>query len=229
MFSFQASGHSTLCCCNFFLFLTFVVGNLYSYRVEGEFRVHVSITDKSGSRWEIPNWLVPRNEPAVKKNRLGLPQESLIKISYTQNPFGFAVTRISNNEVLFNSTPSAGSAGGVHSFNSMVLKDQYLEISTQIPASATLFGLGESTRPDGLPLAKGRTYTNLVGRPAPMPYWSFGECLSLLLFNSVCKLARMEMGDLGWMEFVLFSLQFWGASGESVCFSKGLKLVLAQL
>jgi alpha-glucosidase/alpha-D-xyloside xylohydrolase len=218
----------------------------------------------------------------VKKNRLGLPQESLIKITYTQNPFGFAVTRISNNEVLFNSTPSAGSAGGVHSFNSMVFKDQYLEISTQIPASATLFGLGESTRPDGLPLAKGRTYTlwatdigamnanvdlygaypyymdvregglthgvlllnsngmdihygkdyltyhviggsldfyffagptpmdvvdqytNLVGRPAPMPYWSFGEP-PVFFLSLLCNLFS---GILGKRQCVFFFLVF---------------------
>ncbi|KAG0560995.1 hypothetical protein KC19_9G028900 [Ceratodon purpureus] len=130
-------------------------------RVEGQFRVRVQITDRNTDRWEVPRSLVPRNEPK-NSNRLGLPQEALIKLTYTTNPFGFAVTRIANNEVLFNSTPSVRtSLEGVESpsFNSMVFKDQYLEISTHLPGSATLFGLGESTRPDGLPLVKGKTYT----------------------------------------------------------------------
>lgn len=192
-----------------------------------------------------------RHEPgSASKSRVSLPQEPLIKLTYTSTPFGFAVTRLSNGEVLFNSTPSAA-----HAFNPLVFKDQYLELSTQVPASAALFGLGESTRPDGLPLVKGKTYslwatdigamnanvdlygaypfyldvragglthgvlllnsngmdiqygegfltwrviggtfdfyffagptpldvmdqyTQLVGRPAPMPYWSFGMSL----------------------------------------------------
>jgi alpha-D-xyloside xylohydrolase len=132
--------------------------------VEGQFRVRVQITDRNNDRWEVPSSLVARNEPSVKSSqRLGLPQEPLIKLTYTTNPFGFAVTRIVNNEVLFNSTPSARTSleEGVESplFNSMVFKDQYLEISTTLPSSATLYGLGESTRPDGLPLVKGKTYT----------------------------------------------------------------------
>lgn len=134
-----------------------------SVRVEGQFRLHVQISDKSNSRWEVPLSLVPRNDPSLRKgSRFALPQEQLIKLTYTTKPFGFAVTRISNDEVLFNSTPSVKtSLEGVESpsFNSMVFKDQYLEISTHIPSSATLFGLGESTRPDGLPLVKGKTYS----------------------------------------------------------------------
>lgn len=220
----------------------------------------VKITDRSQGRWEVPLSLIPRNEPSARNNnnRFALPQESLIKLTYTTEPFGFAVTRIANNEVLFNSTPSVTtSLEGTESpsFNSMVFKDQYLEISTHLPSSATLFGLGESTRPEGLPLLKGKTYslwatdigamntnvdlygaypyyidvregglthgvlllnsngmdikyggdfltwhviggtfdfyffagptpldvvdqyTQLIGRPAPMPYWSFGKLL----------------------------------------------------
>jgi alpha-glucosidase (family GH31 glycosyl hydrolase) len=41
----------------------------------------------------------------------------------------------------------------------MVFKDQYLEISSQLPYKSALYGLGESTRPDGLRLAHGRQYT----------------------------------------------------------------------
>lgn len=131
--------------------------------MEGQFRVRVQISDRTNARWEVPLHLIPRNEPSGRNNnnRFALPQEALIKLTYTTIPFGFAVTRIANNEVLFNSTPSATSLEGTESasFNSMVFKDQYLEISTHLPSTATLFGLGESTRPDGLPLVKGKTYS----------------------------------------------------------------------
>jgi alpha-glucosidase/alpha-D-xyloside xylohydrolase len=40
----------------------------------------------------------------------------------------------------------------------MVFKDQYLEISTQMPKTTSLFGLGESTK-SKLQLTRGRTYT----------------------------------------------------------------------
>lgn len=133
-------------------------------RIEGQYRVHIQILDRSKPRWEIPVFLVPRNEPLAKglKHNLELPEQQLIKLTYTTNPFGFAVVRIANDEVLFNSTPSATFSlndDASHSFNSMVFKDQYLEISTHLPSSATLFGLGERTQPHGLPLVKGKTYS----------------------------------------------------------------------
>lgn len=56
--------------------------------------------------------------------------------------------------MLFNSTsdPQTG-------FGNMVFQNQYLEISTAIPASASLYGFGESTRPAGFRLAHGSKYT----------------------------------------------------------------------
>lgn len=128
-------------------------------RIEGQFRIHVQISDPSTSRWEIPLSLVPRHDPRASNSnpRFTLPQLPLLSLTYTTNPFGFAVTRLSNSEVLFNSTPSITSEENL-SFNPLVFKDQYLELSTHIPSDATLFGLGESTRPDGLPLVKGKTY-----------------------------------------------------------------------
>jgi alpha-D-xyloside xylohydrolase len=227
-------------------------------RLEEGSRVHIYISDYSNSRWEVPYSLIPRPKVYAESTTTTTKDNgpNLLAITYTKKPFGFAITRISNGEVLFNSTPIAAESSSSSSsiFNAMVFKDQYLEISTQLPNTASLFGLGESTRPDGLKLPHNQTstlfatdtgavnvnvdlygsypyyidvrekgvahgvlllnsngmdvtygldgtsltfrvvggifdfyffpgpsakavvaqYTQLVGRPAPMPYWSFG-------------------------------------------------------
>lgn len=140
-------------------------------------RVHVYISDYDNSRWEVPQSIIPRPKATdtIRNSLMGttataadhkeIKHEKLLAVTYTTHPFGFAITRISNGEVLFNSTPAAApaddssSSSSSSSFNPMVFKDQYLEISTQLPGTASLFGLGESTRPDGLQLKQGRTYT----------------------------------------------------------------------
>ncbi len=226
-------------------------------RLEEGSRVHIYISDYSNSRWEVPYSLIPRPKVYAESTTTITKDNgpNLLAITYTKKPFGFAITRISNGEVLFNSTPiAAESSSSASIFNAMVFKDQYLEISTQLPNTASLFGLGESTRPNGLKLPHNQTstlfatdtgavnvnvdlygsypyyidvrekglahgvlllnsngmdvtygldgtsltfrvvggifdfyffpgpsakavvaqYTQLVGRPAPMPYWSFG-------------------------------------------------------
>jgi alpha-glucosidase/alpha-D-xyloside xylohydrolase len=113
------------------------------------------------------NSQVPESQGELDSTSL----DHLLQFSYTSGPFGFSITRISTGEVLFNSTPVAASSSsddddhGViddivqsFSFNSMVFKDQYLEISTQMPKTTSLFGLGESTK-SKLQLTRGRTYT----------------------------------------------------------------------
>ena len=120
-----------------------------------------------------------------------------LKLSYTENPFGFAITRTSSNETLFNSTPSFSSSLTPY-VNNMVFKDQYLEISTSLPKSASLYGIGESTRPAGLKLAPRSKYTlwaedvasmnpdvNLYGSlPFYMDVRKNGDCHGVLLLNS---------------------------------------------
>jgi alpha-D-xyloside xylohydrolase len=127
-------------------------------------RLQVHITDAESERYEVPQVLLPREgvdaSPSVRK--LGLFEKRGVvgsshplEFRYIAEPFGFAVVRRANGEVLFNtSAPSDGEG-----FNNMVFKDQYLEISSQLPYKSALYGLGESTRPDGLRLAHGRQYT----------------------------------------------------------------------
>lgn len=137
-------------------------------RYEGD-NVHVHITDANSPRWEVPQSVIPR--PNVKSlktspptspphvdtqlwHTISLDRPHPMLLKYTLDPFGFSVTRRANDEVLFNTLP------GENGFkNSLVFKDQYLEISSHVPESAFLYGLGEVSRPDGLRLLPNKTYT----------------------------------------------------------------------
>lgn len=140
-------------------------------RYEDGGRVHVHITDAYRPRWEMPDSLLPRDRihhvlKGQSTNAILLPDGSYtlsdghstshpLQISWTTNPFSFAITRKADNEVLFNSLPEPKD----NTFHPMVFKDQYLEISTRLPSNSHLYGLGESTRTDGMRLSPGRTYT----------------------------------------------------------------------
>ncbi|XP_024380169.1 probable alpha-glucosidase Os06g0675700 [Physcomitrium patens] len=144
-------------------------------RYEDGGRVHIHITDPLLPRWEIPDMLIPRDR--VEHIPIGqstspirftetsytLKRESnwiashQLKITWTKDPFSFSIIRRSNGDVLFNTLPEA--EGGRYAFNPMVFKDQYLEISTRLPQNSCLYGLGESTRPSGMRLVPGQSYT----------------------------------------------------------------------
>lgn len=135
--------------------------NLYNstsrHETDGRLRVH--ITDADEQRWEVPYNLLPRAQPpnikSIYKSRkrptvASEYSNTELIFSYTTDPFGFAVTRKSNRETLFNSSGP---------FNSLVFKDQYLEISTQLPKEASLYGLGENTQPNGIKIKPKDPYT----------------------------------------------------------------------
>lgn len=62
--------------------------------------------------------------------------------------------RKSNGQTLFDTNAGAGDP-----YSSLVFKDQYLEISTRLPGSAALYGLGENTQPGGIRLRPNDPYT----------------------------------------------------------------------
>eukprot|EP00163_Fabomonas_tropica_P028458 TRINITY_DN5799_c0_g1_i1.p1 TRINITY_DN5799_c0_g1~~TRINITY_DN5799_c0_g1_i1.p1 ORF type:complete len:964 (-),score=240.45 TRINITY_DN5799_c0_g1_i1:111-3002(-) len=148
-------------------------------------RLRVRITDNANARWEVPNSILPR--PPIPSSRASSPE---YKFAYTANPFGFSVTRNSDNAVMFNSTPG--------SFNPLVFEDQYLEISTSLQPQARLFGLGEQTQSGGFALNPGTTFTmwnrdqpaattnqNLYGtHPFFMSVSSDGSAFGVVLINS---------------------------------------------
>lgn len=126
---------------------------------ENQDRLRVHITDAEKQRWEVPYNLLPREEAPTLKNAIGKSikvqvgyGESEISgteliFSYISDPFSFAVKRKSNKQTLFNSSSDASDP-----YSSLVFKDQYIEISTKLPKDASLYGLGESTRPSGIKL-----------------------------------------------------------------------------
>lgn len=132
---------------------------------ETQDRLRVRITDADKQRWEVPYNLLPREQAPAMKQTTGRSRKNLITtvqeysgaeliFNYIADPFSFSVKRKSNGQTLFNS-----SSDGSSSFGVMVFKDQYLEISTQLPNDASLYGLGENTQPHGIKLFPGDPYT----------------------------------------------------------------------
>ncbi|KAG1334793.1 alpha-xylosidase 1 [Cocos nucifera] len=125
---------------------------------ETQDRLRVHITDAENERWEVPYSLLPREQPPASGSSYGKSSSSPftaseyagdeLVFSYIADPFAFAVRRKSNEQTLFNS-----------SYGTMVFKDQYLEISTHLPESAALYGLGENTQPGGIRLQPNDPYT----------------------------------------------------------------------
>ena len=118
-------------------------------------QIHIKIYDPNQERWEVPQSLLPTPETfttSTSTSSIHQPRDSLnYEFPYTSNPLGFAVTRLLDDVVIFNTTT-------LGLFNGLVFEDQYLEISTQLPPKANIYGLGEhSTR---LRLnSMGQTYT----------------------------------------------------------------------
>ena len=82
------------------------------------------------------------------------PSDAHYKFGYTTSPFGFYVQRSDTGEVIFNTTITSLTSP---SFRPLVFEDQYLELSTQLPAGSAIYGLGERRTP--LRLQPGIQYT----------------------------------------------------------------------
>ncbi|KAL7590378.1 hypothetical protein Lser_V15G37085 [Lactuca serriola] len=132
---------------------------------ETDDRLRVHISDAQQQRWEVPYDILPRDRPPTPSTQtIGRSRKNPITVSEfsggelifscISNPFSFAVRRKSNGETLFNSTSDQSSP-----YNSLVFKDQYLEISTSLPKDASLYGLGENTQPHGIKLNPNEPYT----------------------------------------------------------------------
>jgi len=94
-------------------------------------RLRVKIFDPKNKRWEVPGVIVGGGTP---REDMRAPEKPQYQFSYTTSPFGFAVQRVSDGTVLFNTTTKGTS------FNGLIFEDQYLEISTQLPNNPNIYG-----------------------------------------------------------------------------------------
>ncbi|XP_055868745.1 sucrase-isomaltase, intestinal-like isoform X2 [Biomphalaria glabrata] len=105
------------------------VYDLLSVHIEWqtENRVRVKITPKNVQRWELPASIlnIESSNGSVNKNT------SLYTVTFTDRPWGVAITRKSSGSVIFNS-----------SFPGMLLSDQFLQLTTRLP-NENVYGFGE--------------------------------------------------------------------------------------
>jgi alpha-glucosidase (family GH31 glycosyl hydrolase) len=103
-------------------------------------RLRVHISDPTEARWEIPESLLPLAPGDASVMKM---EDTHYAFSYTNSPFGFAVTRRDDGEVLFNTTSPVGPDGQTPLFSGLVFSDQFLSLSTSLPANPVVYGLGE--------------------------------------------------------------------------------------
>nr|WCZ58780.1 lysosomal alpha-glucosidase [Seculamonas ecuadoriensis] len=89
-----------------------------------EDRLRVHITDSDGQRWQVPGVIVDTDPPR--------PSNIKYRFDYTAEPFAFWITRLLDNEVVFDTRGHA-----------LVFEDQYLEITSSLPNNPNIYGLGE--------------------------------------------------------------------------------------
>lgn len=132
-------------------------------RHETDQRLRVHISDAEKERWEVPYNLLQREQPLPLKPSSGAKHSPFVSSEYTgtelifsyiADPFSFTVKRKSNGQTIFNT-----STDPKDNYNSLVFKDQYLEITTQLPSTASLYGLGENTQPGGIKIRPNDPYT----------------------------------------------------------------------
>ena len=116
---------------------------------------HFTIDDYSSPRFSSPLNLTLENQGNKEE------KEVLYEWEFVTSPsFGIIVRRKDTKEEIFNTAPYLVSGDGKgssssYSFRNLVFKEQYMEISTKIPPSADLYGLGE--RIDKLQLTRVNT------------------------------------------------------------------------
>ncbi|XP_010258663.1 PREDICTED: alpha-glucosidase [Nelumbo nucifera] len=128
---------------------------------ETDTQLRVRITDSNHQRWEIPEEIIPRqthlsqrrlpesrynqleNHQLLSENySLSIPESDLILTFSSSSPFGFRIIRGSTGDVLFDTSPDKSDSGTV-----LVFKDQYIQVSSSLPADkSSIFGLGEHTK-----------------------------------------------------------------------------------
>ncbi|KAK9066893.1 hypothetical protein SSX86_014217 [Deinandra increscens subsp. villosa] len=112
-------------------------------------RLRIRITDAKNQRWEIPTAVLPRQSPPPNPPQtippnllLSDPTSDLILTLHntttatTTAQFGLTVARRSTGDILFDTSGTL-----------LIFKDQYLELTSSLPAHrSSIYGLGEHTK-----------------------------------------------------------------------------------
>jgi alpha-glucosidase len=93
-----------------------------------ENRLHISVYDPGLQIYQIPESVLPRPGGSIPCS------DSDLHISIVESPFSFAVSRKSNQDVLFDTSSAP-----------FVFEDQYWRLATSLPEDPNLYGLGEHT------------------------------------------------------------------------------------
>ncbi|KAK9807996.1 hypothetical protein WJX73_001583 [Symbiochloris irregularis] len=94
-------------------------------------------------RWEVPFYLFNSTQPAGCASPHG---DASYTVETTSSPFSFTVARKDGSDQDNRIFSIQGQR--------LIFKEQYIEVSSPIPASATLFGAGEHISATGLPLRR---------------------------------------------------------------------------
>uniref|UniRef100_A0A383VTZ3 Maltase n=1 Tax=Tetradesmus obliquus TaxID=3088 RepID=A0A383VTZ3_TETOB len=114
-------------------------------------RLRVTISPTAVKRWRVPHSIVPRPGAAA-----GLTASSLlydVSLPEPGAPFALQVTRRATGQTIFDTTG--------HQF---IFKDQFIQLTTNMPADADLYGLGEATLRGGLLLPRNNSVVTMWNR-----------------------------------------------------------------
>ncbi|EIE26263.1 hypothetical protein COCSUDRAFT_64412 [Coccomyxa subellipsoidea C-169] len=153
--------------------------------------LRVRITDPHDKRWEVPRELLAQTpEEVADANSKAEPHK--YRFDYTPEPFSFEVTR--TGPAAAPGEPALWNTTGLR----MLYKDQYLELTSWVPPTSTIYGLGERISSSGLKVGRnGRPLAmwnrdctdypdlNLYGsHPFVLEVREDGSAHGMLLFNS---------------------------------------------
>ena len=99
-------------------------------------RLHVKILDHQRQRYQVPEFTVPRPQPAADTT----PASSVLRFEMDRDPFSFAVVRKSTGERLFDTRGRP-----------LVFENQYLRLATRMGPDPNVYGLGEHSETFRLP------------------------------------------------------------------------------
>lgn len=107
--------------------------------------VRIQLKDADNERWEVPHSLYPALSGQPAGDAAVGEGARLLDWMHTEQPFSFSVERRPQEEGAAQPAPLFNTTG----FR-LIYKEQYIELTTAVPAGARVFGLGERTPSSGL-------------------------------------------------------------------------------